>query len=77
MLGADTMRVNSYHHQGVKDLAPSLKATAWASDGLIEGFEGPGILAVQWHPEMIFQAHPDHLIPFKLLVQSCLEVVPA
>jgi putative glutamine amidotransferase len=47
--------VNSRHHQAIRDLAPSLAATAWAPDGVIEGAEpcdgGPWTLAVQWHPE--------------------------
>jgi len=49
-------RVNSRHHQAVRDLAPGLKASAWAPDGVIEGAEPasaaePWLLAVQWHPE--------------------------
>ncbi len=48
--------VNSRHHQAVRDLAPGLRATAWAGDGVIEGAEPrdgdePWTLAVQWHPE--------------------------
>ena len=47
--------VNSRHHQAIRDLAPGLRATAWADDGLIEAVEpvnGPAwMLAVQWHPE--------------------------
>jgi putative glutamine amidotransferase len=47
--------VNSRHHQAIRDLAPSLVATAWAPDGLIEAAEPrdgePWTLAVQWHPE--------------------------
>ncbi len=54
ILGQPLMQVNSLHHQGIKDLAPNLKATAFASDGLIEGIELPEhkfAVAVQWHPE--------------------------
>lgn len=48
--------VNSRHHQAVKDLAPGLRAVAWAGDGVIEAVEwadetAPWMLAVQWHPE--------------------------
>jgi putative glutamine amidotransferase len=48
--------VNSRHHQAIRDLAPGLRATAWADDGVIEGVEnrngsGGWTLAVQWHPE--------------------------
>lgn len=50
------LQVNSLHHQGVRDLAPNLKAVGHAPDGLIEAIELPGHrfgLAVQWHPEWL------------------------
>lgn len=55
-LGMRTATVNSRHHQAIRDLAPGLKAVAWADDGLIEGAEpadanASWMLAVQWHPE--------------------------
>ena len=55
-LGSRTATVNSRHHQAIRDLAPELRATAWAEDGVIEGVEpadtsAPWTLAVQWHPE--------------------------
>jgi putative glutamine amidotransferase len=55
-LGARAATVNSRHHQAVRDLAPGLRAVAWAEDGLIEAAEpadagAPWTLAVQWHPE--------------------------
>jgi putative glutamine amidotransferase len=46
------------HHQGIRDLAPGLRPTAFAPDGLIEGFEGTDgrfLLGVQWHPEELAQ----------------------
>jgi putative glutamine amidotransferase len=47
--------VNTRHHQAVRDLAPALRATAWAEDGVVEAAEardpGAWVLAVQWHPE--------------------------
>jgi len=55
-LGVRTTTVNSRHHQAIRDLAPGLRAVAWAEDGLIEAAEpadaaAPWTLAVQWHPE--------------------------
>ncbi|MFV0561046.1 MAG: gamma-glutamyl-gamma-aminobutyrate hydrolase family protein [Enterococcus sp.] len=47
--------VNSYHHQAIKKVAPSLRPIAWASDGIIEAIESKeshSILGVQWHPEL-------------------------
>jgi len=53
--GLGEIRVNSYHHQGVRKLAPNFRVSALAPDGLIEAFEGkdPGwwVVGVQWHPE--------------------------
>jgi putative glutamine amidotransferase len=71
--GAITIRANSYHHQAVKKIAPSLRATGWTEDGLIEAVElheKSFVLGVQWHPEMMFQAHPEHLAPFKALAEA-------
>jgi putative glutamine amidotransferase len=76
--GPETMRVNSYHHQGVKDVAPGLTVNAWAPDGLVEGLEGPGVIALQWHPEMLFETHPEHRLPFEMLIKLCTnELAPA
>jgi putative glutamine amidotransferase len=56
ILGEYGINVNSLHHQGAKDLAPGVKAAAYAPDGLVEGLELPGHpfgMAVQWHPEWL------------------------
>ena len=55
LLGARALRVNSMHHQAIRELGPGLTATAVAPDGLIEALEGPGlfVLGVQWHPEAL------------------------
>jgi len=53
-LGQETVTVSHYHHQAVDRLGPGLTATAWSSDGLIEGAEAadhPFAVGVQWHPE--------------------------
>ncbi len=55
-IAAAQTTVNTRHHQAIRDLAPALRATAWADDGVIEGAEPtdprePWTLAVQWHPE--------------------------
>jgi putative glutamine amidotransferase len=48
-------RINSVHHQGVKDLAPGFQVEALSpDDGVIEAIRHTGdawIAAVQWHPE--------------------------
>src|SRR6185295_1910044 len=53
--GVARVRVNSVHHQAIKDLAPGLVIEARSvPDGLIEAVRRPGdsyVAAVQWHPE--------------------------
>jgi putative glutamine amidotransferase len=60
VLGApDSLLVNAYHHQGIleQDLAPGLRAAAWADSSagpLVEGLEatdGRFVMGVQCHPE--------------------------
>jgi len=57
VLGAETVEVNSMHHQGIKALAAPLAPVAHAPDGLVEGVEPVDVarwsflLGVQWHPE--------------------------
>lgn len=48
------IRVNSQHHQAIKQLAPGLVVEATAPDGVIEAVVYPAnrfVLGVQWHPE--------------------------
>jgi len=56
ILGETKLSVNSLHHQGVKDVPGSLRAVAFAPDGLVEAVEIPEMsfgIAVQWHPEWL------------------------
>jgi putative glutamine amidotransferase len=56
VFGAGSLRVNSMHHQGIRDLGEHLVVTATAPDGLIEGVEGSNgayLVGVQWHPEAL------------------------
>lgn len=72
-LGRSSVCVNSLHHQGIRDLAPGLKAAAHAPDGLIEAVEvddHPFALGVQWHPENLYLDNPGMLALFRGLVES-------
>ena len=54
IFGNTDLRINSFHHQALRDVAAPLRATVWAEDGVIEGVEGadhPWLYGVQWHPE--------------------------
>jgi putative glutamine amidotransferase len=56
LIGIQEIEVNSYHHQAIKDLAPLLKVSGRALDGVIEAVEVPAHMfgiGVQWHPERL------------------------
>ena len=73
-LGGTEIRVNSFHHQAIRDLAPKLVATGWTDDGLIEAVESapgqPWLLAVQWHPE---EMHAEVRSPDRGLFRALVE----
>lgn len=74
ILGVETMGVNSYHHQAVKDLAPRLIASAYSEDGLVEGVELPSeefVVAVQWHPEFRYATDDNSMTLFRHFVDAC------
>lgn len=71
--GGTVIAVNSFHHQALKEVAAELRVAGRAADGIVEAVEFPGqrfVLGVQWHPEMMFEAHPEHLEPFRALVEA-------
>lgn len=54
LIDETSMDVNSLHHQAVKNVAPALRVTGTADDGVIEAVESADRrfwIAVQWHPE--------------------------
>jgi putative glutamine amidotransferase len=55
LAGSSEARVNSSHHQSVKELGRGLRIAARAPDGVIEAVEWTGdsnwVMGVQWHPE--------------------------
>jgi len=58
--GAEKLSVNSFHHQGVRDLAPGMVATGRAEDGFVEAVEYSGfpMMGVQFHPEVVAAQKP-------------------
>jgi putative glutamine amidotransferase len=79
--GATELFINSFHHQGIDQLAPGLRAVAWAEDGLVEGVEAlehPWVLGVQWHPERSEAETPgDRRHPDDRLFYAFLEATRA
>ncbi|MFM9901407.1 MAG: gamma-glutamyl-gamma-aminobutyrate hydrolase family protein [Polaromonas sp.] len=55
--GVERVRVNSIHHQAIKDLSPEFEAEAFSvTDGIVEAIRRKDrrksyIAALQWHPE--------------------------
>jgi gamma-glutamyl-gamma-aminobutyrate hydrolase PuuD len=53
-----SLHVNSYHHQGIRDLARHFQPMAHAKDGLVEGFYDPKkdfVVGLQFHPERMLE----------------------
>jgi len=64
VMGRESVKVNSYHHQGVRALAEGLVVTGRSSDGVVEAVEAVDLserwlLGVQWHAEAMRGAGPQ------------------
>ena len=73
IVASDSLGVNSFHHQAIARPAPDLVAAAEAPDGIVEAVVLPGrtfVVGVQWHPELMFERHPDQARPFAALVEA-------
>jgi putative glutamine amidotransferase len=61
----NSAQVNSFHHQAIAQIGEGLHSAAYASDGIVEALEGGHpdqfLLAVQWHPEDMYQSDPKML----------------
>ncbi len=68
-----TIEVNTFHHQAVKDPGIDLTVIAAADDGVIEGLWHPGMtygVGVQWHPEGLSGHRPEHAAIFQGFVDA-------
>ncbi len=75
LLGQERLAVNSYHHQGVKELGGGLAVMAAAEDGLVEGIYAPDrkfVWGIQWHPEFIYQKDEASRKIFRAFVRACV-----
>ena len=67
-------KVNSFHHQAVKDPGEVLRICALAPDGLIEAVEGirhPFLLGIQWHPECMYLTSRKMSRIFSAFIKAC------
>jgi putative glutamine amidotransferase len=73
---SSSIKVNSMHHQAVRDLAPGLIASAYSPDHLIEALEMtdyPFFIGVQWHPEYLWEKNGEAFRLFQTFVNACKE----
>ena len=73
MYGANEVKVNTLHHQGVGRLAEGLLVEGRADDGLIEAARCDGAwwaLGVQWHPERLQGDHQRIFSTFRDAITS-------
>jgi putative glutamine amidotransferase len=73
--GGGEIRVNSSHHQAVRQTGSRLRVSALAPDGIIEAIESADpnwfCVGVQWHPESDTASALDMQL-FECFIQACL-----
>ncbi|MGB9662454.1 MAG: gamma-glutamyl-gamma-aminobutyrate hydrolase family protein [Moorellaceae bacterium] len=72
-LFGSTARVNSMHHQAVREVGQGLRITAWAGDGVVEALEGTDaffVVGVQWHPEELIKFYPSQRQVFRSFIEA-------
>jgi putative glutamine amidotransferase len=71
------LKVNSHHHQAVRDPGNNLRTIAWAKDGVVEGIQDVRsdrfVLGVQWHPELSWRTDPLSRAIFEVFVSRCVD----
>lgn len=69
----NTIKVNSIHHQSIKHLGENLEIVGEARDGIVEVItikDREDVIAVQWHPEMMYQESKHARVIFNWLVEK-------
>lgn len=74
-LQTTSLYTNSFHHQGIQNLAEGLIAVGHAQDGVIEAYEYQDLqehylLGIQWHPESMLDSEPAHLHLYQDFVKA-------
>ncbi len=74
LLQAETLEVNSYHHQAIKHKSDKLRTMAVSADGLIEAVDMPDkkfVWALQWHPEFSYLKDESSRKIFEEFIRHC------
>lgn len=74
-LGVEEIEVDSFHHQAIETLAPSLRATGLAPDGVVEVLEladedGPYVLGAQFELQEEWRLDPRFLEIFRRFLDA-------
>lgn len=77
---ATEIRVNSSHHQSIRQPGRGLRVIATAPDGVMEAVESTGdgawVVGVQWHPERMIETDAVARALFKSLIAAGKTAVP-
>lgn len=76
VLKKEYIGVNSYHHQGIRDVGKGLEVMACSEDGLVEAVYTPDrrfIWGIQWHPEFMYQVDRNQQQIFHAFVNACAD----
>jgi len=75
LMGRRKIKINSTHHQAIKDVGKGLLACARTGDGVIEAVESAGdgsfLVGVQWHPELLMENDSPSRRLFTRFVREC------
>lgn len=75
IVGVDKFKVNSYHHQALRNMPDGFIVSGVASDGVIESFESTKhtfVMGVQWHPESLISKNDvNSLAIFEAFINEC------
>ncbi|MDF2723046.1 MAG: peptidase c26 [Paenibacillus sp.] len=72
--GVGEFKVNSFHHQAIKQAAPGMRITAKSEDGIVEAIEHETerfVVGVQWHPEETAGSDDISGKLFEAFVEAC------
>ena len=75
LAGAGRIKINSFHHQAVKDIGAGLAPMAKADDGVIEALYGTSqqyIRLYQWHPERLIGRDALERALFSDFTNACM-----
>ena len=73
VMGSLTVEVNTHHHQGLDDIAPTLEPVGWSEDGVLEAVidrDHSWVVGVQWHPEAMAPVAKDELAIFESFIDA-------